>query len=65
MPKNNKARSGTGMEDTMLTCSMCDESFNSEQELRDHQQTVHAAEVRNRIGSRENDADEDEQETAA
>ena len=65
MPKNNKARSRTGMKDTMLTCSMCDESFNSEHELRDHQQTVHAAEVRNLRRSRENDPDEDEQETAA
>jgi hypothetical protein len=53
------------MDETTLTCSLCDESFDSEHELRDHQQTVHAAEVRNRRRSRENEPGEDEQETAA
>jgi hypothetical protein len=65
MPKNNKVKSRMGMEETTLICSMCDKSFNSEHELRDHQQTVHAVEVRDRRRSRENDPDEDEQETAA
>jgi len=60
------------MEDTTVTCSMCDESFNSEHGLRNHQQTAHAAEVSNpevssRRRSRENEPDEgeQEQETAA
>jgi hypothetical protein len=52
------------MEDPTMTCSMCDQSFDSEHELRNHQQTVHAAEVSNRRRSRENEPD-DEQETAA
>jgi hypothetical protein len=65
MPNNNKTRSRMGMEETTLTCTRCDESFNSEHELRDHQQTVHADAVRNRRRSGENDPSEDEQETAA
>jgi Zinc finger, C2H2 type len=56
------------MEDTIMTCSICDEPFNSEQELRRHQQTVHAAAVSSRRRSHQEDeldADADEQETAA
>jgi len=53
------------MADTMMTCALCDESFDSEYELRNHQQIAHAAEIDNRRRSRENDPDEDEQETAA
>jgi hypothetical protein len=59
------------MEDTMMACSLCDESFNSERELRNHQQFVHVAEVSNRRRSRDIEPEEiepeeeDEQETAA
>jgi hypothetical protein len=53
------------MEDTTMTCSLCDESFNSERELRNHQQTVHAAEVSSRRRSYDIEPEEDEQETAA
>lgn len=53
------------MEDTTMTCSICDKSFNSEEELRHHQQTVHAAAVSSRRRSHENEPDADEQETAA
>jgi hypothetical protein len=54
------------MEDTTMTCSICDESFNSEQELRHHQQTVHAVAVSARRRSHENEPDDaDEQKTAA
>ena len=53
------------MEDTALICSICDASFDSEQELREHQRTVHAAAVGARRHSPENEHDADEQETAA
>lgn len=53
------------MEDTTMTCSICDESFDSEQELKDHQQTVHAAAVSSRRRSLDDELDTDEQETAA
>jgi hypothetical protein len=53
------------MEDPTMTCSMCEELFDSEQELREHQLTVHAAHVTNRKRSRENEPDADEEETAA
>ncbi len=52
------------MADTMMTCALCDESFDSEYELRNHQQIAHAAEIDNRRRSRMK-PDEDEQETAA
>ena len=55
------------MEDATITCTVCDESFDSEQELLIHQQTTHAVELTNRKRSRTNhsDEDEEEQETAA
>lgn len=53
------------MEEPTTTCSMCDEFFDSEHELRTHQLTVHAAELSNRSRSRENEPDGDEEETAA
>ena len=54
------------MEDTMMTCSICDQFFNSEQELREHQQTVHAAAVNSRRRSHDEDElDSDDQEYAA
>jgi hypothetical protein len=54
------------MEDTTMTCSICDESFNSEQELRHHQLTVHAAAVSShRRSYYEDEPDADERETAA
>lgn len=53
------------MQDTTMTCSICGASFNSEQELRSHQQIVHAAGVSSRRRSHENEPDADEQETAA
>jgi C2H2 type zinc finger protein len=52
------------MEDPTMTCNLCDESFNSEHELRDHQQTAHALGVNSRRRSHESELD-DEQETAA
>ena len=64
MPKSNKAKTRSEMEDTTMTCSICNTSFNSEQELRDHQQTVHAAAVRN-LRPNESEPEADEQETAA
>lgn len=53
------------MEDTTMTCSICGESFNSEHELKEHQQLVHAAAVSHRRRSRESELDADERETAA
>jgi transcription elongation factor Elf1 len=54
------------MEDMTLTCGICDESFDSEEELRHHQLTIHAAAVSTRRRSHENEPDDaDEQETAA
>lgn len=53
------------MEDTTVICNMCEELFASENELRNHQQTVHAAEVSNRRRTRDNERDEDDLETAA
>lgn len=53
------------MEDPTMTCSLCDESFNSEHELRDHQQTVHAAQMTIRRRSHESELGADEEETAA
>ena len=51
------------MGDMTLTCSICDESFSSEEELIDHEQTVHAAAVGTRRRFHEDEPDE--QETAA
>jgi hypothetical protein len=67
MQKNrNKKTSGrTEMEEPTMTCNLCDESFNSEHELRDHQQTFHAAGVSSRRRSHESELDVDEEETAA
>ncbi len=65
MSKSKNARGRTNMADTMMTCALCDESFDSEYELRNHQQIAHAAEIDNRRRSRMNEPDEDEQETAA
>jgi hypothetical protein len=62
MPESKPTNRNMGMNETTITCSMCDEPFNTEEELRDHQQIVHAAEVNNRRRSRTNDPDEDEQE---
>jgi hypothetical protein len=53
------------MEDTTITCTVCEESFDSDYDLLIHQQTVHAADLANRKRSRTNHSDEDEQETAA
>jgi len=53
------------MAEPMMTCGLCDESFDSEYELRNRQQIAHAAEISNRRRSRVNEPDEDEQETAA
>ncbi len=60
---NKKTGMRTEMEEPM-TCNLCDESFSSEHELRDHQQTVHAAGVNSRRSSHESELDDD-QETAA
>jgi hypothetical protein len=65
MTKTKQSRRRTTMEDPTMTCSMCEELFDSEQELREHQLTVHAAHVTNRKRSRENEPDADEEETAA
>jgi hypothetical protein len=62
---HTKTGSRAGMEEPVIICSRCDEPFSSEHELRNHQQTVHAAELRDRRRSRENEPGEDEQETAA
>ena len=54
------------MEDDIMNCSICDESFNSEQELRQHELTVHAAAVSSHRRSHEEDElDADDQEAAA
>ncbi|MFZ0797698.1 MAG: hypothetical protein WCA13_06415 [Terriglobales bacterium] len=53
------------MEDKAMTRSLCDEPFDSERELRNHQQTVHAAEMSNRRGSRDNEPEAGDKETAA
>lgn len=45
------------MENATVNGGICGESFNSEHELRKHQQTVHAAEVNNRRRSRDNESD--------
>ena len=66
MPKSNETGRRSRMEDTTMTYSICGEPFNSEQELRHHQQTVHAAAVSTRRRSHENEPDDaDEQEPAA
>lgn len=39
-PTKNKQKS---KEDAGLTCSVCNESFDSEQELRNHQKSHHSA----------------------
>jgi len=54
----------TTEDDAMMPCSMCDETFNSEHELRNHQQAVHSAVVSNRLRSRGDEAETDEYETA-
>jgi hypothetical protein len=54
------------MEDTTMMCSICDELFNSEQELRRHQLTVHAAAVSShRRSDYQDELDAEDQETAA
>jgi hypothetical protein len=53
------------MEATMI-CNICGKSCNSAEELRDHQQTAHAAAVStHRRSHHEVEPDADEQETAA
>lgn len=55
------------MENAALSCSLCEELFESESALRRHQQTVHAAEMSNRRRLHDNqyESEEDDQETAA
>ncbi len=65
MPKSKNTKGRTKMAEPMMTCGLCDESFDSEYELRNRQQIAHAAEISNRRRSRVNEPDEDEQETAA
>ena len=36
------------MEQSLKTCSLCGKSFDSDRNLREHQQVVHAAESRER-----------------
>lgn len=64
MQKSSNKTSRRKMDPTM-TCTLCDASFSSEHELRDHQQTFHAAEVSGRRRSHESELDADEEETAA
>lgn len=65
MPKSPNTKRRTRMEDKAMTRSLCDEPFDSERELRNHQQTVHAAEMSNRRGSRDNEPEAGDKETAA
>ncbi len=53
------------IEDTPISCSLCDRSFNSMHDLRIHEQSVHSAIVRNRMFSRIEEPNTDEEETAA
>jgi len=60
----NRNVSKITQDETMMPCNMCDETFNSEYELRDHQRAVHSAVVSNRLRSRGDEAETDEYETA-
>lgn len=50
------------MKQSNKICTMCGESFNSDKELKDHQRTVHAPEVRQQ---RSREPELDDEETAA